>query len=65
MILVTLFITIHSFFIKLVNYTASYFIFLNEKIDKINDILKKKEANEYAIQEEIKSFVQDHTDALQ
>lgn len=47
------------------NYTASYFIFLIEKIDKIDEILKRKNNNDDLVQEEIKSFIQDHTDALE
>ena len=63
-LIATYFIATHSFFLKLVNYAASYFKFLNEKIDKIDELLKDGKEDDI-IQTEVKLFVQDHIDALE
>ena len=63
-ILVTVFWAIHAFNMKLVNFSASNYKFLLQKIDKLDDMLRKKmEMN--LIEKEIKYFVKDHVDALE
>lgn len=60
----TEFIAIHSFYMKLVNYSAYLYKFLIYKIDKLDEKLKNREETN-AIQKEIKYFVNDHVDALE
>ncbi|CAG9797670.1 unnamed protein product [Chironomus riparius] len=63
-LIITNIIAIQSFYLKLVNYAASFFKLLNERIDKIDELLKSRSSDD-VIQNEIKQFVEDHVDALE
>lgn len=57
------FFSIQAFLLKLVNFTATYFKLLYEKINQIDELLQNCN-DEVKIEKEIKELIRMHVDAL-